>query len=578
MKIERQRIPGGRLWLDASRPDAEAVRTFVLSGDALRLPPECRVPHKTPRSTVWIADVPGAGKCVLKEFGVVRGRGLGHRLESAFKLRFVHRGLRTMRLADRLAAAGVRTFEPLAFWTDSRGGIRNFLLYRFVAGEVVGDRWMGELESISPLAPGAAPLAPDAVASFLSLAGALVRDLHDAGVVHTDLHPKNFVSPDAARGAGPLSLIDLDSARALSSRGRRSRFTARVRSLRRLAQCFRSEDDPGLRTFVRAYARGDAELEAAVLCALRFWRGRKWHARFDPALAWLRCPPPRPVAARGRRGHDLVFSVGWDCKCSQGLRRAGLQHFSYPCDWLVGAPPATRARIVADGFRGWFELADLEDLGPAAFNRFAAVTRVALNRANGLEFRHDFPLEKSLADGYGEAAAKYARRTERLLAALEKAERPLAVFCDGYGCPPVSLAELEAARAILAARFGDKIEVLGVFDDRPGEAHEAAEEVSEDGKTVRWSLPCEKRTPDGVVVRDPVVARFLAARLACPDPHSPAERRERRRAERLAAYGKYKARTWFGMIRNKMLFRRYRRLTRILQKKGIIPANRPGLR
>ena len=270
MKIERQRIPGGRLWLDASRPDAEAVRTFVLSGGALRLPPGCRVPHKTPRSTVWIADVPGAGKCVLKEFAPIRGRGFGHRLESAFKLRFVHRGLRTMRLAGRIAAAGVRTFEPLAFWTDSRGGIRNFLLYRFVPGEIVGDRWMGELESISPLAEGAVRPGPEAVASFVRGAGELLRTLHEAGVVHTDPHPKNFVSPDASRGAGPLSLIDLDSARALSARGRRSRFTARVRSLRRLAQCFRSEDDPGLRAFVRAYSRGDAELAAAVLRALRF--------------------------------------------------------------------------------------------------------------------------------------------------------------------------------------------------------------------------------------------------------------------------------------------------------------------
>ena len=237
-----------------------------------------------------------------------------------------------------------------------------------------------------------------------------------------------------------------------------------------------------------------------------------------------------------------------------------------------------RARIVADGFRGWFELSDLEDRGPAPFNRFAAVKRIARHRVSGLEFRHDFPVEGTLADGYGEAAAKYARRTARLLAALERAERPLAVFCDGYGCPPVSLAELEEARSILAARFGDKIGVLGIFDDRPGAAHEAAEEVSADGRTVRWSLPCEKRVPDGLEVSARVVSRFLAARIACPDPHTPAERRERRRAERLAVYDKYKARTWLGMVRNKMLFRRYRRLGKILQRKGIIPANRPGLR
>lgn len=575
MRIGRERVPGGRLWLAVQGPEAEAVRRFVLAG---AVPAGARELHRSSRCIVRLVDVPGAGRCILKEAGVIRGRGLGHRLESAFKLRFVHPGLRTMRLAGRFAEAGIRTFEPLAFWTDSRGGIRNFLLYRYLEGEVVGDYWMGELESISPTKEGAEPPSPEAFRSLVLQAGALVRDLHEAGFVHTDLHPKNFVSPDVPRGAGPLALIDLDSARAPRVPGRRALFTVRMRSFRRLAQCFRSEDDPGLRAFVRSYSRGDPEMEEAVLRALRFWRGRPQRSRIDRVRAWWRCPPPRPVAARGRRAHDLVFSIGWDCKCSGALRRAGLQHFSYPFDWLVGAPATARARIVAGGFRGWFELSDLEDRGPAPFNRFAAVKRIARHRVSGLEFRHDFPVERSLEDGYAEAAAKYARRTERLLAALERAERPLAVFCDGYGCPPVSLAELEEARAILASRFGDKVEALGIFDDCPGAPHEAAEEVSADGKTVRWSLPCEKRVPDGLEVSARVVSRFLAARIACPDPHTPAERRERRRAERRAEFAKYKASTWLGMVRNKMLFRRYRRLGKILQGKGIIPANRPGLR
>ncbi len=574
MKTTKERIPGGRLWL-ADRPEADIVRRFVRNG---KIPPEARVLHRSSRCTVRLVDVQGVGRCILKEAGVIRGRGLGHRLESAFKLHFVHRALRTMRLAGRFLDSGIRTFEPLAFWTDSRGGIRNFLLYRHVDGEIVGDYWMGELASISPTAKGAKPPPEEALLSFFSKAGELVRDLHEAGFIHTDLHPKNFVSPDAMSGAGPLALIDLDSARVPFAPGRRCLFTVRMRSFRRLAQCFRSEDDPGLRAFVRSYSRGDPETEEAVLRALRFWRGRPQRSTLDRIRAWWRCPPPRPVAARGRRAFDLVFSIGWDCKCSGALRRAGLQHFSYPFDWIVGAPPETRARIMADDFRGWFELSDLEDIGPAPFNRFASVKRIARHRSSQLEFRHDFPLELSLEEGYPEASAKYGRRTRRLLDALEKSERPLAVFCDGYGCRPATLAQLEETRAILAARFGDKIELLGIFDDRPGMPHEAAEAISADGRTRRWSLPCEERTPGGIEVRASVVARFLAARISCPDPHTPAERRERRRAERRAAYGKYKASSWFGMMRNKMLFRRYRRLGKILQKKGIIPSNRPGLR
>ncbi len=572
MTARGEKIPGGRLWLDNERPEADAARRFAASGEALKLPPECRLGHHTRHGAVYVINVAGAGRCVLKEFRVLRDRGLFRRLESAFKLLFVHRGLRTMRLAGRLAAAGVRTIEPLAFWTDSRGAIRNFLLYRFIGGEVFGDFWMGELAAISPPAKAGAALAPGSLEAFFGKVGEMVRRMHDAGVVHTDLHPKNFISADVSHPANDLALIDLDSAHRAASSGRLA-FNARMRSLRRLAQCFRDEDDPLLRLFVRAYSREDPETEAAVIRALRFWRGRKGCGPVGFILSYLRCPPPRPVAKRGRLTYDVVFSIGYDCKCSQSLRRAGLQHFSYPCDWLIDAPLRERARIIADGFRDWFRLEDLVDIGTARFNRFAGLKRIAKDRRNGLEFRHDFPAEGSLADGFPAAAAKYERRSARLLSALDKAERALAVFCDGYGCPSVSLADLQEARGILAGRFGEKIDVLGVFDDAPGSPHEAVEAASADGHVRRWSLPCLKRTPDGLAIRDRVVARALAARLSCPDPHPPAERRARRKADRQALYAKYKARSWLGMTVNRLLFRHYRLLTRLLQKKGIIPAN-----
>ena len=573
-RIRSEKIPGGLLWLDEADASTSAVRRFIVSGEALRLPPECRLGHHTRHGAVYVADVPDVGRCVLKEFRVLRDRGLFRRLESAFKLLFVHRGLRTMRMAGRLAAAGIRTIEPLAFWTDTRGALRNFLLYRFIEGEVFGEHWMGELAAISPPSKADAAPAPEALEAFFGRAGEMVCRMHDAGVVHTDLHPKNFIAADVSHPADTLALIDLDSAHPSSSSGRIA-FNARMRSLRRLAQCFKDEDAPLLRLFVLSYSQEDPETEAAVLHALRFWRGRKWHSISDVVLSWLRCRPPRPVDRRGRTEYDVVFSIGYDCKCSQSLRRAGLQHFSYPCDWLTGAPLLERARIVAGGFSDLLRLEDLDDIGTARFNRFAGMTRIAKDRRNGMEFRHDFPAESSIADGFANAAEKYRRRAGRLMEAIAKADRALAVFCDGYGCRPVSLAELEEARAILARRFGEKIDVLGIFDDNPATRHEAEEAVSADGHTRRWSLPCLKKSPDGLVVSVRVVSRFLAARVSCPDPHTPEERRARRIAARQATYAKYKARSWFGMFVNKMLFRHYRHLTRVLQKKGIIPSNTP---
>ena len=575
MRIGSEKIPGGRLWLDgADSATAESVRRFVVSGEAMRMPSKCRLGHHTRHGAVYVADLPGIGRCVLKEFRVLRDRGLFRRIESAFKLLFVHRGLRTMRIAGRLASSGIRTIEPLAFWTNSRGGIRNFLLYRFIEGEVFGEYWMGELAAISPPSKTDAAQSRETLEAFFAKVGDIVRRMHDAGIVHTDLHPKNFLCGDIAHTAETLSLIDLDSARRESGCWcRRLAFNDRVRSLRRLAQCFKTEDDPLLRLFVRSYSHGDQEMENAVLRALRFWRGRKWHSLLDFPLACMKCRPPCPVARRGRIRYDLVFSIGFDCKCSQSLRSARLQHFSYPCDWLTGAPLAERARIIAADFRDWFRLENLEDIGTARFNRFAGMKRIAKDCRNGMEFRHDFPAEGTLADGFPEASAKYARRTERLLDSIGKAERVLAVFCDGYGCPPVSLADLGAARDTLAARFGQKIDVLGIFDDKPGEPHGAEEAATPDGHAIRWSLPCLKRTPDGLSVRDRVVSHFLSARVSCPDPHTPEERRARKVADRAALYGKYKAKSWLGLAINRLLFRHYRSLTRLLQKKGIIPAN-----
>lgn len=575
MKVDSQKVPGGRLWLDAVNPGADAARRFVVSGEALRLPPECRLGHHTRHGAVYAVDVPGVGRCIMKEFRVLRDRGLFRRVESAFKLLFARRGLRTMRLAGLLAEAGVPTIEPLAFWTDFRGSIRNFLLYRYIPGEVFGDYWMGELAGISPPGKAAEPLPAGTLEAYWGRVGEIVRRMHDAGVIHTDLHPKNFVAGDVGRPAETLALIDLDSARPARwpKAARRLSFGEAMRSLYRLAQCFRDEDDPLFLEFARAYSRGDPETAVAVVRATRFWRPRKWRGLPGCLLAPLRCPPPRSVAKRGLARYDLVFSIGYDCKCSQSLRRAALQHFSYPCDWLTGASLPDRADIIAGGFDGWFRLENLDDIGTARFNRFAGMKRIARDRRNGMEFRHDFPAEGSLADGFDAAAAKYGRRSARLLEAIGRAGRVLAVFCDGYGCRPVSLDDLARARETLAGRFGGKIDVLGIFDDSPGTRHDAAEAVSADGHAVRWSLPCMTRTPDGLVVRDRVVASFLSARIACPDPHTPAERRARRDAGRAALFAKYKAQSWLGLVVNRLLFRHYRSLTRILQKKGIIPAN-----
>ena len=572
MKFKEYRLKKGKLTLNMDAAENEAVKEFVCSGGFRNLPPETKLQLKNPRSAVWKIDVPGVGRCILKQFCVVHGRGAWRKFESRLKLRFVHRGLRTMRIALKLADAGVPTFIPYAFWTDFDGEISNFLLYRFVEGEIIGDYWMGELSKIAPPIYKDSPLSPEAIDSFMWNAGQLVRRMHEAGVLHSDLHPKNFVSPSAKEGAGPLSLIDLDSAfypKALSSR---AKFVERICSIRKLAKCFVDEDNASLKTFVKAYSFGDLELEKAVIEALRFWRPKKkWKGKLDFLRAKLCCRQPTKLECRAKRSYDLVLSIGQDCKCSQSLRAAGLQHYSYPFDWLAGASLLDRAKILATDFRDWFNEKDLIDIGIADNSRFAVEHRIARHSQNGLEFRHDFSCEKTIAEDYASVNKKYLRRITRLISAIEKANRVLVVYTIGFRGEPVSLEQLVEARTLLANRFGEKIELLGIFDDFPNQRYMPMEVYSEDRKAIRWSLPCMvKHKNQEYEISGATIVKYLSALVSCPSPHTARERRQFRQTEKLNLYKKYKATTFIGMVRNRMLFRKYRSLKKKLIRKGII--------
>ena len=249
--------------------------------------------------------------------------------------------------------------------------------------------------------------------------------------------------------------------------------------------------------------------------------------------------------------YDLAFSLGYDCNASLALRRAGLQFYSYPFDWLTRAPLVARTDLLARRFEGWLASPDgLDDLGPVPFERFATRHRVVVDRATGLEFRHDFPLGVPVAG------------------------RVLAVWTVGFRHPDLSMEELVAARRVLAAAFGDKIELLGLADDDPGGADRAPSvEEAEGGRVRRVSLRCLSETPQGVEVSDRALAEFLRAGVEVPDPRTPAEIRAHRETVRRRERAKYAARTWLGLVWNKMQYRRWRALSKTLQRKGILPPN-----
>ena len=279
------------------------------------------------------------------------------------------------------------------------------------------------------------------------------------------------------------------------------------------------------------------------------------------------CPPREPVQ------YALVFSLGYDCNASLALRRAGLQFNSYPFDWTTRAPLRARAAALASGFANWLAPAGLSDCGEASFDRFSVRHRVVVDQGTGLEFRHDFPLELSLEEGLPAVAAKYARRTGRLLSALRSSGRVLAVFTAGFRHESLPMAELEEAYDILSSAFGDRIDLLGVCDDHPDSAHAPVWTSSRGGRVLRASIAFGFHSAQGFEVQDRALARFLGGFLKVPDPRTAAEKRAHKALERSRRFAKYHARNWPELLVNQFLFRMHRKLTKKLQKKGILPPN-----
>ncbi len=159
------------------------------------------------------------------------------------------RPFRELVLADSLAKSGVRTPEVVAAravrWGRDRGisAVRPGWRLELVSRRV--DNAVDLAEALEAIREGGVPAA--ARARLFRTAGALIRDLHGVGFLHSDLTPRNIlVRAEALRSAAPEPwILDLD----------RSVFVAditdaeRRRNLRRLFRSLRRRESRG-RSFV----------------------------------------------------------------------------------------------------------------------------------------------------------------------------------------------------------------------------------------------------------------------------------------------------------------------------------------
>ncbi len=222
----------------AWEPDAEdAVRLVATApGDV----EQATVAGRAPLGRVAAPGGPALVRSYRKGglLRAVRGR--------AFRGRW--RPLDELVLHHDLAAEGAPVAEALGCVVQQQSaGWTGALLVREVLGAVDLEAWFyaGHADA-------------DAVAEVLGRAGRAVRTVHDAGVEHADLHPKNLLlTPE-----GRVLVIDLDNAR---RHGGGLEREARLRNLARFQRAIEKHLRRGMpatrwkpRAFFAGYAAGQA--------------------------------------------------------------------------------------------------------------------------------------------------------------------------------------------------------------------------------------------------------------------------------------------------------------------------------
>lgn len=157
------------------------------------------------------------------------------------------------------------------------------------------------------------------------------------------------------------------------------------------------------------------------------------------------------------KSYDLIFGIGAVCSCSETLRKAGLQHLSFPGDWTsplgddLPAPNLVlRVDWLCNGFDGFFNPEDF------VFKRRYEGTQKDIynNVRTHYVFNHDFPAGSDFSTELPKVVAKYVKRRNRLFSLIRNSRRVLVFRLDlPNGKMPTSLDDCRYARRRLQAAF-----------------------------------------------------------------------------------------------------------------------------
>lgn len=190
-----------------------------------------------------------------------------------------------------------------------------------------------------------------------------------------------------------------------------------------------------------------------------------------------------------RKTYNLVLALGEACSATETLREAGLQHLSFPYDWLATAEVdterakhdfVTRAVTVANRFPDWIGKENLSFVASTPQNG----KDVYLDKRLGLIFNHDFLSGVPFDEMFEKVNARYRKRITRLLELLADAKRVLLVRverpADKLLTPmPVSIEDCREARRVLSEAYPNATfdVLLFAFDRGRDEKNMIVEEI-----------------------------------------------------------------------------------------------------
>mgnify|MGYP003310900234 CR=1 FL=1 len=270
-------------------------------------------------------------------------------------------------------------------------------------------------------------------------------------------------------------------------------------------------------------------------------------------------------AGEGER-FDVVFGLGAACSCTETLRAAGLQHASFPFDWLLGPGPAGRMKTLVGEFAGWMDDAsEFEEIPKSGPFRHAAWR----NLRTGYSYFHDFDPGVPLAEQLPSVREKYARRGGRLLELIRRARSALVVWIgDPRDRSRLSDAEIAECLAGLRTKFpGTRFRMM-VFECVSG-VSDSSPEISTSPDVLRVAFDYRMSAGNDWAIRQELLLPYLA-RYSVADYRTPELMRARARALRARDRERFPSGTYIGYLTTKFMFKLYKHLKKTLERRGVL--------